>query len=91
MKLLDTCENHHGPVTQESILLVDTLKEKELISDIGYLRATVAPDITQMREWRLTENSKWSFRVMNSDSQSRMLLNQSQTYNDIDALLKQYI
>ena len=45
VKLLDTCENHHGPVTQESILLVDTLVEKELISEIGYLRATVAPDI----------------------------------------------
>ena len=49
MKLLDTCENHHGPVTQESILLVDTLIEKELISEIGYLRATAAPDIRQMR------------------------------------------
>ena len=35
MKLLDTCENHHGPVTQESTCLVDTLIEKELISEIG--------------------------------------------------------
>ena len=53
MNLSDTCENHHGPMTQESTLLVDTLIEKELISEIGYLRATVAPDIRQMRRVKI--------------------------------------
>ena len=53
MKLLDTCENHHGPMTQESILLVDTLIQKELIPETGYLRATVAPDIRQMRRVKI--------------------------------------
>ena len=58
VKLLDTCENHHGPVTQESILLTDTLKEKELISEIGYLRATVATDIRQMRRMKVDRKCK---------------------------------
>ena len=58
MKLLDTCENHHGPVTQEFTLLVDTPIQKELISEIGYLRATVAPDIRQMR--RVKVDGKFS-------------------------------
>ena len=45
-------------MTQESILLVDTLKEKELISEIGYLRATVAPDIRQMRRVKVDRKFK---------------------------------
>ena len=45
-------------MTQASILLVDTLKEKELISEIGYLRATVAPDIRQMRRVKVDRKFK---------------------------------
>ena len=93
MKLLDTCGNHHGPVTQESILLVDTPIEKELTSEIGYLKATVAPDIRQMR--RLKVDGKFKMMKCPCDELRQSIKNaikpESNLSNDIDALLKQYI
>ena len=92
MNLLDTCENHHGPVTQESTLLVDTLIEKELISEIGYPRATVAPDIRQMR--RVKIDGKFKMMKFSCDELRQSIKNaskpESNLSNDIDALLKQY-
>ena len=92
MNLLDTCENNHRPVTQESTLLVDTLIEKELISEIGYPRATVAPDIRQMRRVKL--DGKFKMMKFSRDELRQSIKNankpESNLSNDIDALLKQY-
>ena len=88
MKVLDTCKNHHGPVTQESIHLVDTLTEKERISEIGYLRATVAPDIRQMR--RVKVDGKFKMMKFSCDELRQSIKNvvkpESNLSNDIDAL-----
>ena len=84
---------NHGPVSQESILLVDTLIEKELISEIGYLRATVVPDIRQMR--RVKVDRKCKMMKFSCDKLRQSIRNaikpESNLSNDIDALLKQYI
>ena len=67
LKVLDTCKAHSGPVTQNSIDILDSLNEKQLLADVCYLRATVAPDIRQMRRVNLMmRDSEWrSFLQMN--------------------------
>lgn len=49
LKLLDDCKMHNGPVTVKSVDDKDTLTENQLISEVKYLRATIAPNIWQMR------------------------------------------
>ena len=49
LKLLDTCKAHSGPVTPTSVDILDGLNDKQLLAEVCYLRATIAPDIRQMR------------------------------------------
>lgn len=53
IKLLESCKSHGGPVTPSSLGLLDQLKSKDLLLEVGYLRATIAPDIKQKRRIRL--------------------------------------
>ena len=46
-KLLNECKNHGGPVSPEGFDLLDSLSEKELILEVRYLRATIAPNIRE--------------------------------------------
>ena len=41
---------HGGPITEQKIVKLDSLTDKQLLSEIGYLRATIAPDIKQKRK-----------------------------------------
>ena len=45
LKLLDLCKEHQGPVTADSVDILENLSDKELINEICFLRATVAPEI----------------------------------------------
>lgn len=49
LKLLGTCKELSGPMTPDSVEKLNELNEKQLLSEIGYLRATIAPDIRQKR------------------------------------------
>ena len=49
LKLLETCKQHSGPITPKCIDILDELDEKQLLAEVGYLRATIARDIRQMR------------------------------------------
>ena len=49
LKLLETCKCHQGPMTPNSVDRLQHLTEKEILSEISYLRVTIAPDIRQMR------------------------------------------
>ena len=48
-KKLDSCKEHGGPVTQNSVDLLDNLNSAQLLNEIGYLRMTTAPHIRQMK------------------------------------------
>ena len=47
--MLDVVKLHGGPVTEESLEKIDVLTGKQLLAEIAYLRATIAPDIRQKR------------------------------------------
>ena len=44
-KMLDICKLHGGPLTMSTINDVTKLNEKELLTEIGYLRLTTHPNI----------------------------------------------
>ena len=50
IKLLESCKEYGGPVTENSLGLLDTMNTKQLLVEIGYLRATVCPDVKQKRK-----------------------------------------
>ena len=50
LKLLESVKLHGGPITEQEIVKLDSLTDKQLLSEIGYLRATIAPDIKQKRK-----------------------------------------
>lgn len=49
INLLEKCKEHGGPITPNSIQMMTKLTENQLLSEIAYLRVTIAPDIRQKR------------------------------------------
>jgi len=49
VQLLGACKSHSGPVTSNSLGLLDKLNEKQLLEEVKYLHATIASDIRRMR------------------------------------------
>lgn len=47
--LLEECKRHGGPVTPESLALLDSLTQAQLLVETRYLRSTIAPAIKERR------------------------------------------
>jgi len=47
--LLEKCKEHGGPITPNTMEMMNQLTENELLVEIAYLRMTIAPDIGQKR------------------------------------------
>ena len=65
LRLLQTiviCKQHRGPLTNNNLKLVESLSEKQLISEIVFLRLTVAPNIRQHRRVKNSNTGKFSCR-----------------------------
>ena len=94
LKLLDTCKAHSGPVTPNSIDILDSLNEKKLLAEVCYLRATVAPDICQMRRVK-TNDGRFRMEKFSADEPRTSIRNAVQpeddVTNDIDSLLMNVI
>ena len=90
MKLLDECKAHQGPVTPSNVGILENLTEKELLSEIGYLRVTVAPDICQRR--REKHDGKFRMVKFSCDELRQSIQNavkpESNLDTDIDVLLR---
>ena len=91
LKLLETCKCHQGPVTPNSVVRLQHLIEKEILSEISYLIATIAPDILQMRRVKVHVNGKFK-RVRFSVEELRQSIRnavkpESDLGADIDVLL----
>ena len=50
MKLLENIKKEGGPLTPSDIDRMETMDQKQLLQQIKYLRATVAPNIKQQRK-----------------------------------------
>ena len=47
LKLLDKCKEHNGPVTQNTTEILDVLSAQQLVTEVRYLRVTLAPNIRE--------------------------------------------
>ena len=61
LQTIDICKQHGGPLTDNNLELVESLSEKQLISEIVFLRLTVVPNIRQQR--RVKDSNTGKFRV----------------------------
>ena len=61
LQTIDICKQHGGPLTDNNLDLVQSLSEKQLISEIVFLRLTVVPNIRQQR--RVKNSNTGKFRV----------------------------
>ena len=59
MQTIDICKQHEGPLTDNNLELVESLSEKQLISEIVFLRLTVAPNIRQQRRVKGSNTGKF--------------------------------
>jgi len=55
MKILKECKLHGGPLTLDSLILLNELTETQLIDEIKFLRYTTAPNIKQMRRVKVDD------------------------------------
>ena len=63
MKLAATCQKHGGPVTADNLELLENLSEKELITEVSYLKATFASKI-KLRK-RVKEHNSEKYKMIN--------------------------
>ena len=61
LQTIDICKQHGGPLTDNNLELVELLSEKQLISEIVFLRLTAAPNIRQQR--CVKDSNTGKFRV----------------------------
>ena len=61
LQTIDICKQHGGSLTDNNLEVVESLSEKQLISEIVFLRLTVAPNIRQQR--RVKDSNTGKFRV----------------------------
>ena len=47
LKLLEKCKEHNGPVTQGTTSMLDRLTDAQLVTEVRYLRVTIAPNIRE--------------------------------------------
>ena len=47
LKLLEKCKQHSGPVTQSTAEMLDDLSDGQLVTEVRYMRVTIAPNIRE--------------------------------------------
>ena len=93
LKTQEKCKLHNGPITVNSIEEVEQLSEKELLTEIKYLRATIAPDIHQMR--RITVDGKYKMEKFTVQELRQSIKNvvkpESDVTLDVEKILKEVL
>jgi len=89
LKQMDVCKDHGGPLSPNSLYLLDNLSEKQLIAEVVYLRLTIAPNIRQMR--RIKVDGKYKMEKFKADELKTSIRNAIQPVDnverDVDTLL----
>ena len=59
LKVLDSVKKHGGPITAESLNLLDTLTESQICTEVTYLKLTIAPDLKLRKRVKNTQTNKY--------------------------------
>ena len=85
LKLLEELKEHGGPITPNDLDVLDTLTDLEILSEVRYLRQTVAPNIREKR--KVNKKFVKFSRVEMIDQIKGVLKPENEDFGDIDALL----
>ena len=92
IKILEECKKHGGPITPNTLNTLNGLVETQLLHEIAYLRATIAPNIRQMRRVNDTAGKfrmeKFGLEELRTSIRNAVKPEEDRTA-DIDALLMQ--
>src|SRR5579872_138110 len=90
--LLENCKKHGGPITPNSIQMLTELNENQLLSEIAYLRMTIAlPDIRQKQRVK-SNHGQFTFEIFSipelQQSIRTIIKPSGNVTKNIDSLLK---
>lgn len=90
LETLKSCKRHGGPVTEDSVHILDDLTEKQLLLETCYLRYTVSPDIRQKR--RVLVDGRYRYQTFTKAELKRSIMSVVKPVvdvtEDIETLLK---
>ena len=85
LKLLEVIKTHGGPVTSKDLDILESLDDKQILSEVRYLRSTVAPNI---REKRKVEGKFVNYTKLELIAQIKNVLKpENDVESDVDKLL----
>ena len=61
LKLAESCRVHGGPVTDKNLNILPTLTQKQLLTEVSFLKATVAKEIKMKRRVKDKVSGKFSY------------------------------
>ena len=90
LKILEECKLHNGPVAVGTIEYIEQLSEKNLLAEVGYLRASIAASIGQMR--RINVDGKYRMEQFSADELGQAIKNiiepESDVCFDLESMIK---
>ena len=93
LKLLATCQQHGGPLTENTIDLVDKLTDKQLITEVSYLKKTLNANIKlKTKGPKDTTTGRFKFIPQTSDelrNSIRSVIKPEAAHSDMEFLLQQ--
>ncbi len=74
---MEKCKEDYGPITPNSIQMMTKPTENQLLSEIAYLRVTIAPDIKQKRRVK-NDNGQFTFEKFSNPKIQQSIKNSNQ-------------
>ena len=78
------CKQHGGPLADNNLKLVESLSEKQLISEIVFLRLTVAPNIRQQRHVKDSNTGKFRVEKFTAEELCTSIQNPIKPKDEVD-------
>ena len=83
LRTLDSCKEHGGPVTSSTLDKLDDLQYQELLSEVSYLRLTIAPEIKQQRRVK-DANGRYKMEKFGADELKTRIKNALKPENELN-------
>ena len=91
MKTLELVNQYWGPVTADCLQHLDTLTEEQIISEVKYLKLTVAPDLKLKKRMKDPNNNRFKFVKLPREQLIRSIQGvvkpEAESGSDLDVLL----
>ena len=84
LQTIDICKQHGEPLTDNNLELVESLFEKQLISEIVFLRLTVAPNIRPQRRVKDSNTGKFRVEKFTAEELHTSITNAIKPENEVD-------